>query len=101
LWLDEAGMRSRHHAGTTYDPREKTPVIERKVKRFHLNMISATTNKGKLVFMVVDGRFNGAVFLMFLQRLIKSTDSKVFLIADSHPVHLEKKVTRLLKEHKE
>jgi hypothetical protein len=67
-------MRSQHQAGTTYAPKGKTPVIKRTGKRFYLNMISAITNRGKLVFMIVDGNFNGAVFLVFLQKLIKSTE---------------------------
>jgi transposase len=101
FWLDETGMRSQHQAGTTYAPKGKTPVLRKTGKRFYLNMISAISNGGRLVFMVVDGKFNGLVFLQFLQKLIKSTRQKVFLMADSHPVHLQKKVTKWLEEHKQ
>jgi transposase len=101
LWLDEVGMRSQHQAGTTYAEKGKTPVLQRTGKRFSLNMISAISNRGKMVFMVVDGTFNGVVFIRFLQKLLRSVNRKIFLIADSHPVHLEKKVEKWFREHKE
>jgi transposase len=100
FWLDELGLRSQHQTGTTYAPRGKTPVVQRTGKRFSLHMISAISGTGQLVFMVVDSRFNGAVFLQFLQKLIKSTKHKVFLIADSHPVHTGKKVLQWVEGHK-
>ena len=101
LWLDEVGMRSQHQAGTTYAPKGKTPVLPRTGKRFSVNMISAISNRGQLIFMVVDGRFNAVVFIRFLQKLLRSVRRKVFLIADSHPVHKEKKVKQWLQEHNE
>ena len=100
FWPDEAGMRSRHQAGTTFAPKGKTPVLHRTGQRFSLHMISALSNPGRLIFVVVDGKFNGAVFLQFLDKLIKAATHKVFLIADSHPVHLEKKVGQWLEGHK-
>ena len=51
--------------------------------------------------MIVDGRFNGVVFLEFLLKLVNSTTQKVFLIADNHPAHIEKKVRLWLQKHKE
>jgi hypothetical protein len=85
FWLDETGIRSQHQAGTTYAPKGKTPVVEKTGQRFYLNMISAITNSGRLEFMVVDGNFQGKVFIAFLEKLIKAAGRKVFLIADSHP----------------
>ena len=43
---DEVGMRSDHHAGRSYAPKGKTPVIKRTGQRFSLNMISAISNRG-------------------------------------------------------
>jgi transposase len=101
FWLDETGIRSQHQAGTTYAPKGKTPVIPRSGQRFSVNMISAITNTGTLVFMMVDGKFNGEVFLQFLHKLIKSTIRKVFLIADCHPVHEQTKVELWIAGHQE
>lgn len=100
FWLDEVGMRSQHQAGTTFAPKGKTPVIKKTGKRFYLNMISAITNTGRLLFMIIEGKFNGAVFLRFLQNLIKSTEKKVFLIADAHPAHRETNVNQWIVKHK-
>lgn len=93
-------MRSQHQAGTTYAPKGKTPVLQRSGKRFSLNLISAISNQGKMVFMIVEGSFKAAVFIRFLQKLLRSVAAKVFLIADRHPVHLDKRVTEWLRAHK-
>jgi transposase len=51
--------------------------------------------------MVVDGNFNGVVFLRFLNKLVKSFTKKVFLIADNHPVHFGIKISAWLAVHKQ
>lgn len=99
LWLDELGLRSQHQTGKSFAPKGKTPVLKKTGQRFSLHEISAISNRGHLVFMVVDGRFNTTVFLAFLQKLLKSFGQKVFLIADAHPVHLGKRVSRWLTAH--
>jgi len=85
--------------GKSFAPKGKTPVLKKTGNRFYLNEISAISNQGHLVFMVVDSNFNGVVFIRFLNQLIKSFSKKVFLIADSHPVHLGKKGSDWLLEH--
>lgn len=99
LWLDALGLRSQHTAGKSFGSKGKTPVLKKTGNRFYLNEISAISNQGHLVFMVVDGNFNGLVFLHFLNKLVKSFNKKVFLIADSHPVHLGKKISEWLLVH--
>jgi transposase len=99
FWLDEVGLRSQHQSGTSYAPKGKTPVLKKTGQRFSVNMISAISNRGCMVFMVVEKNFNTAVFLAFLCKLVKVVDKKVFLIADTHPVHQSKMVERWLREH--
>lgn len=99
LWLDELGLRSQHTAGKSYAPRGETPVLKKTGNRFYLSEMAAISNQGHLVFMVVEGSFNGAVFVRFLQKLITSFHRKVFLIADSHPVHLGKRAGAWLARH--
>ncbi len=101
LWLDELGFRSQHTAGKSYAPKGETPVLKKTGKRFYLSGISAISNQGQLVFMVVEGNFNQGVFLRFLDKLVKSFDKKVFLIADSHPVHLGKRIAAWLLEYRQ
>ncbi|MFH0765572.1 MAG: IS630 family transposase, partial [Calditrichota bacterium] len=91
-WGDEMGARSDHQAGRTYGRRGKTPVVPSTGKRFGCNMISAITNRGDLRFMVFRNSFTSDVFIQFLDRLIKSAVTKVYLIVDNHSVHRSKKV---------
>jgi len=95
------GLRSDHVAGRSWGLKGKTPVVEATGKRFGCNMISAITNRGRLNFMVFQGRFTGPVFLRFLRRLVRQSDQKVFLIVDGHPVHRARKVKAWLEQNSE
>jgi transposase len=100
LWLDELGIRPQHTAGKSYAPRGKTPVLRKTGNRFYLSEMAAISNQGQLVFMIAEGNFNGTVFVRFLNKLIKSFDKKVFLIADNHPVHLGTRAGQWLATHR-
>lgn len=84
---DEAGVRSDHHAGTTWAPRGKTPVVSSTGARFGLNLISAVSAQGEFRFMVTDGRVGARVFIEFLRRLLHKANRPIFLIVDGHPAH--------------
>jgi len=98
-WGDEMGLRSDHAAGRCYGRRGQTPVVPATGKRFGCSMISAITNRGALHFMVFKKRFRWNVFLDFLRRLVRQSKRKIFLIVDSHPVHLCKRVKSWLHSH--
>ena len=101
-WLDEMGLRSDHQAGRSYGRRGETPVVFGTGQRFRCNMISSITNRGRLAFMLFRQRFTARVFINFLGRLLRMTRKtrrKVFLIADGHPVHKARSVSRWLAEH--
>lgn len=77
-------------------------MLQRSGNRFSLHQISAISNRGHLVFMIIDGRFNGAVFLTFLKKVISSfPDQKVFMIADGHPAHKRTTVKQWLADHRQ
>ena len=97
---DETGMRSDHQAGRSYAPAGQTPVIKKTGQRFSLNMISAISNKGHLQFMILDGSFNGEVFITFLKQMVKYSRQKIFFITDGHPAHKTKKLNEWLSENK-
>jgi len=98
---DEVGMRSDHQAGKSYAPKGETPIIKKTGQRFSLNMVSAISNKGHVEFMILDGTFNGSVFIDFLNRLIKHKHYKIFLVVDGHSAHKTKLVKAWLEEHKD
>ncbi len=91
---DEAGVRSDHHAGTTWATRGKTPVVSSTGARFGLNLISAVSAQGEFRFMVLRGRVGAGSFIEFIKRLLHGVPYMVFLIVDGHPAHKAKVVTR-------
>ena len=98
---DEAGVRSDHHAGTTWAPKGRTPVVSTTGARFGLNLISAVSAQGEFRFMVAKGRVGARVFVDFLERLIYNAKRLIFLIVDGHPSHKAKLVNTFLDEHTE
>lgn len=99
LWGDETGMRSDHQAGTTWAPKGRTPTIPCTGKRFRCNMISGITNRGRLEFRLFRGKFTSAVFIDFMNRLIKYRRNRIFFIVDGHPVHKSGAVNKWLNKN--
>jgi len=91
---DEASIRSDYHAGTTWAPVGRTPVVETTGARFGVNMISAVSAKGLLRFHLVESTMTAAKFLDFCQRLLEDAKQPVVLIVDGHPAHKAAIVTR-------
>lgn len=87
FFADEAGVRSDFHAGTTWAPRGKTPVVPATGQRFGVNLLSAISPRGELRFMIVESTVNATVFVQFLVRLLHGIDRPLFLIVDGHPSH--------------
>lgn len=100
-WGDEAGFRSDHQTGTSFSPKGKTPVVKSTGKRFRVNMISTVTNKGTLRFMLFEESFTAQVFLNFLERLTKGSETKIFLILDNLRVHHAKMLKGWLGKNKD
>lgn len=95
IWFaDEAGIRSDHHAGTTWAPIGQTPVVKVTGARFSVNMISAVTPKGALRFAVFEGTTTAKSFIEFCKRLLHDSPGPVYLIVDGHPCHRAKIVTK-------
>lgn len=84
---DEAGVRSDFHAGRTWAVRGQTPIVATTGARFGCNLISAVSPRGAMRFMLIEDKFNTAVFIDFLKRLVHNWPRAIFLIVDGHPVH--------------
>jgi transposase len=97
FFVDEAGVRSDYHAGTTWAPVGQTPTVTATGARFGLNMISAISAQGALRFAVFPGTFTAAGFIDFLRRLLHDAAHRnggpVFVIVDGHPAHRARAVT--------
>src|SRR3954469_2642862 len=100
FFVDEAGVRSDYHAGTTWAPVAKTPVVRATGARFGLNMISAISAQGALRFSVLAGTLTAAEFIAFPQRLLHDAQragaGPVFCVVDNHPAHRAKAVNRFV-----
>ena len=91
-WGDQTGLRSDDQVGRGYAPKGKTPVRRSKGTPEKLNMISTVTNRGKVRFMFYRGSMNARRLIVFMRRLIKDANRKVFLVLDNLRVHHAKKV---------
>lgn len=98
---DEAGVRSDHHAGTTWALKGKTPVVSSTGARFGLNLMSAVSAQGEFRFMTVKGRVGAVQFIEFIKRLLHNAQRMVFLIVDGHPAHKAKMVKRFCESVKD
>lgn len=86
-FADEAGIRSDHHAGTTWAPIGQTPIVMATGERVTVNMISAVSPRGGLKFEVFQGNFNATVFIGFLKKLVHDSANPVFVIVDNATAH--------------
>jgi transposase len=66
-----------------------------------VNLIAAITNQGKVQFLTYQGTMNGALFIVFLMRLLQDATKKVFLIVDNLSVHISQEVNRWLADKKD
>src|SRR4051794_6288416 len=95
-FADEAGVRSDYHAGTTWAPVGRTPVVKATGARFSLNMLSAVSAQGALRFMIHEGTVNATVFIDFCKRLLRDHDDPVYLVVDGHPAHRARATTEFV-----
>ena len=93
-WGDETGVKNNNHHGGSYAPKGKTPIKKHMSKRFSINMISTVTNQVLVQFMIYKENMNSDVLIKFLEQLLKSQKSKVFLILDNLRVHHSKIVKK-------
>ena len=70
-------------------------------KRQRVNMISAVNSQGHVRFMVYQETMNQQRLIRFMERLVRTSQRKVFLILDNLKVHHGKLVAAWLKNHAE
>ncbi|WP_433464148.1 IS630 family transposase [Spirillospora sp. CA-128828] len=97
FFADEASVRTDFHAGTTWAPVGRTPVVAKTGARTSVMMISAVSPKGKLRFMVHDNGLKSEEFITFCRRLLDDVPGKkVFLIVDGGRIHTSKMTRRFV-----
>src|SRR5262249_19720420 len=98
-WGDELGVDAAAARQRGYAPRNEPPEQAVPGTRFRVNMISTITNEGKLRFMLYKGKMTGALFLLFLTRLLVGATRKIILIVDRLKAHESAEVQVWLSEH--
>lgn len=93
-WADESACVSMPTNLKGYAPigSKNKPVLIHPTVKFKINMISAITNSGKSMFALYENSMNVDNFIDFLEKVIKSSDKKIYLIVDNLRVHHSKKV---------
>jgi len=100
-WGDETGISNQANYGRSFAPKGRTPAIGRTARRHTTSMISTVTNRGTVRFMLYDGALNVALFVTFLQRLVKAAGRKIVVIVDNLKVHHAKKVKAWVAAHQD
>jgi transposase len=100
-WGDETGVQSGATRQRGYAPPNEPPEEVVSGQRFRVNMVSTITNEGKLRFMLYDSTMTGALFVVFLSRLVAGATRKIILIVDRLSVHAAEEVQVWLYDHQD
>ena len=100
-WGDETGLCNDSYHGRSYAPRGETPAVKLYPRCERVNLISSVTNQGKVRFMVYKSRMNSQTLIKFMQRLVRDSKKKIFLVLDNLKVHHSHIVKDWLKEHED
>ena len=95
-FLDEAGIRTDYHAGTTWSLEGLTPVIPSTGGRYRINMIAVITSEGELDFQVGTQSLTGNTLVEYLKNLAQEASHPIWIIMDGHPAHRSKVVEEYL-----
>ena len=101
FWGDETAIQNESNYARGYAPKGKTPVLKVQTVKLHINMISAISNRGKVHFMFSQESINSEKLIDFMERLIKDSGHKIYLILNNLRAHHSKAVTAWVEEHKE
>lgn len=100
-WGDEVGVAADQQPAQGYAPQGEAATMSVPDPHIRANQMSAISNAGKVHFMTYLGTMNAALFLVFLERLLRSTTGKVFLIVDRLRAHKTPEVARWVTAHGE
>lgn len=100
-WGDETGVSNCETVERGFAPKGRPPVLPVETKRERVNMLSAISSEGNVRFMVYQDAMNQQRLIQFMQRLIRTSERKVFLVLDNLKVHHGKLVEAWLEKRKD
>ena len=78
-WGDETGIDNCSNCERGFAPKGQPPVLPVETKRERLNMLSALSRQGNVRFMLYEDSMNQQRLIQFMDRLIRTSNQKVFL----------------------
>jgi transposase len=98
-WCDETGIVADQCVGSGYAKTGQPACLEVPDPHIRINMVSSITNEGTLRFMTYPETMTGALFIVFLERLLRTTTGKIFLIVDRLKAHQDGDVKAWVAKH--
>lgn len=86
-WGDEVGVAADQQPARGYAPRGQPARQDVPDAHVRASQISTVTNQGEVRFMTFGQAMTATLFIVFLERLLRSTTGKVFLIVDQLRAH--------------
>lgn len=87
FFWDESGFRADTVHGKTWGVRGQTPVVLRPRQRQAISAASAVSANGAFWFCTYEGGLNAALFVEFLEKMLKYRRKPIHLVLDSLPAH--------------
>ena len=100
-WCDECGVAADEHPGYGYARQGQRATLEVPDSHIRVNVISTVTNAGAVRFMTYLESLTGALFILFLSRLVAGARRKVFVIVDQLRAHWSEEVRAWVSAHPE
>ena len=86
-WVDETGVAADEHPRYGYARKGKRATMEVPRSHIRINAVTTVNNEGEIHYMTYSGMMNAALFITFLEQLLRETTRKIFLIADRLSAH--------------
>ena len=100
-WCDETGVAADEHPRLGYAREGDPATMEVPGPHIRINQASAISNEGAVRFMTYKETMDGALFTVFLSRLIRTSARKIFLIVDRLKAHEKATVRDWVEAHKD
>jgi transposase len=100
-WGDEVGVAADQQPARGYAPRGQPATQAVPDAHIRASQISTVTNQGEVRFMTFSQAMTAALFMVFLERLLRSTTGKVFPIVDRLRTHLTAAVQAWAAAHRD
>ena len=96
LFVDESAFYLLPGVVKTWSPKGQTPVIQSKLTRHHLSVISAVTPEGELFLQMQEESFDSEAVIGFLDALQTQIEGNFVIVWDGATIHRSIKLKEYL-----